>query len=56
MIDLKWGVAWMLVRIKILFTFSLKDVRKLREKVMDIVYLPEKSFDNEEKLDIIKVK
>ena len=56
MIDLKWGVAWMLVRIKILFTFSLKDVRKLREKVMDIVYLPEKSFDNEEKLDIIKAK
>ena len=53
---LKWVVAWILVRIKVLFTFSLKDVRKLSEKVMDIVYLPEKSFDNEEKLDIIKVK
>ena len=42
--------------IKILFTFSLKHVRKLIEKVMDIVYLPEKNFDNEEKLVIIKVK
>ena len=56
MIGLKWVVAWILVRIKILFTFSLKHVRKLIEKEMDIVYLPEKSFDNEEKLDIIKVK
>ena len=56
MIGLKWVVAWILVRIKILFTFLLKHVRKLIEKVMDIVYLPEKSFDKEEKLDIIKVK
>ena len=36
--------------------FSLKEVRMLSEKVMNIKYLPEKSFDNEEKLDIIKVK
>lgn len=28
----------------------------LSEKVMNIKCLPEKSFDNEEKLDIIKVK
>ena len=36
--------------------FPLKYVRNLSEGVMDIICLPEKSFDNEEKLDIIKVK
>ena len=45
-----------MTKLNALFTFSLKDVRKLSEKVMDIKYLPEKSFDNEEKSDTIKVK
>ena len=37
-------------------TFSLKAVRKLSEKVMNIIYLLEKFFDKRRKLDIIKVK
>lgn len=44
------------MNLNLLFTFSLKDVRKLREKEMEIKYLPKKSFDNEEELDIIKLK